>query len=51
MEYCTEDHKTPYIFGVKYPQVLESTDTFICSFTVPSGAYSVIYVISMCCVE
>jgi hypothetical protein len=46
-----EDHTTPYTFGVKYPQVFESTDTFICSFTVPSRAYSVIHVISMCSVE
>jgi len=46
-----EDHITPYIFGEKCPQVLESTDTFICSFTVPSGAYSVIHVIGMCIVE
>jgi hypothetical protein len=46
-----EDHITPYILGVTYPQVLESTDTFICSFPVPSEAYSVIHVISTCSVE
>lgn len=46
-----EDYITPYIFGVKYPQVLESNDTFICSFTVPLGTYSVTHVISIRSVE